>query len=665
MKYREILNRHKELDQKPLRETADRYCREQRKDGAFRSVAEMYPEKNNDCQVLHCCMIKTLASAFYHYGEDVYRVAAVKGIAYWEKIKFQGASNWFHNSILIPRMLLDTLLLLDGQIEKAQRSYLISEIEGAYTEERYVYDIGANIVWTNMIMLHLACYLKNETLYAQAARRINEEMRFAQQHSPSDKEWRRKHWRKYVGNRIEGDIYEGVQEDYSFFEHGPLLHTGAYGKAYLFSLCQLMYECRGTDVLQESSCRFLIDYLLEHYRWTMTGETQDYNVIGRKIAEKNKQISMESNLTFAQLLRLVEDSGISYRIEEIKETRMRMEEGKSPVSGVQYFPKGKYLVGKSGSLSVAVRMTCRGMLASESVNWENLKCWHLGNGVSYVYTDGKDYDRVFPAYNWEKIPGSTVECRQRPVLDRKQHIAVEGSESVYCGGIAGQNCGAAAMELKKDGLKAKKSWFFLGGEWICLGSDICCSGEGEVITTVNQMKRRGNLWADGIVQEKECSIDGVSWLGHCRAAYIFSGGQKIRVVSGTSKGDWNDIAYDQSPQRPDKPMPQEEEMVTVWLSHGVKPSGGRYEYRILPWEEGEVPEAKVKVLANNEKVQAVALETCMIAVFWERGEFSAGGQIIRASEPCLVICNGEAVHSAKLDIRHQEEKKGENEVRIG
>lgn len=655
MEFETIIREYRTLIPCPQKEKLDQYCREQGKDGRFGEVLGENGQGGEDFRFLQCCILRAMAAGYFYTRDENYEKAVKDGIRGWKDMGVQGASNWFYNSILIPRMLLDTLLFMEDQLDEEQVQYLVSEVAGAYTEERYVYDIGANIIWTNTILLHLACYVKDERLFLQAADRINEEMRFAGRHAPEDRAWRDRHWRNYIQNPVDRPVYEGVQRDYSFFEHGPLLHTGAYGKAYLFSLCQLMYECRGTGILREESCRFVVDYLLEHYRWTVIYENQDYSVIGRKIAVKKDPdrswVSMEPDLDFVQLLKLAEASGNTYRAEEIRETRRRLENGETAVSGLRYFPEGKYLVSQSGPLSVTVRMTCKDMLASESVNWENLKCWHLGDGVSYIYTDGKDYEDVFPVYDWKKIPGTTVEEKQEPVLDWKQHIAVSGSESVLCGGAVLGQLGAAAMELKRDGLRAKKAWFFIEGEWVCLGTGIRCSGEGEVITTVNQMKRQGGLWIDGAEEEGAVQAKCRLWAGHCHVGYLFPEGQHIRISSGKRKGDWNDIAYNQSAKRPETPVPWEEEIVTLWLEHGKKPEGASYEYRIVPWTPGCVPKASARVEANTPSVQAVSLGGCAIAVFWEKGEWETGGEVWKAEGPCVIIRGRKGVRCVNLRLK--------------
>lgn len=657
MKFETIIENYKTLAVCPEKEVLEQYCKEQEKDGCFLSVLQESAKGGEDFRFLQCCIVRVLAVGFWYERDKRYENAVKRGIDGWKQMNFQGAANWFHNSILIPRMLLDTLLFMGDCLDEEQKQFLVSEVSNAYTEERYIYDIGANIIWTNTISLHLACYLKDERFFLQAADRINEEMRFADAHSFSDLEWRSRHWRNYIPNEVEGSVYEGVQRDYSFFEHGPLLHTGAYGKVYLFSLIQLMYECRGTDTLKEENCRFVLDYLLEHYRWTMIYETQDYSVIGRKIGVKKypdrQWNSMEPDMSFLQLLKLAEALGLAYREEELEQTRKRLEDGQTAISGVRYFPYGKYLIQQGNALSVTIRMTCKDMLASESVNWENLKCWHLGDGVSYIYTDGKDYEDVFPVYDWKKIPGTTVEEKQEPVLDWKQHIAVDGSKADFCGGVSLDTCAVAAMELKKEGIRAKKAWFLTGDEWVCLGTDIWCDGEGEVITTINQMKKRGKLWFNGALAENNIQTEEQSWVGHCHVAYWFPKGTHIRMTSEKREGDWNDIAYDQSSKRPDTPFPWEADMITLWLEHGRKPEGASYEYRLMQWEEETVPKAKARVLANTPSMQAVVCGSCCMAVFWEKGELEIEGQIWKAEEPCIFIKNGKEIIRTDLKIKEQ------------
>lgn len=655
MKFEQILAAYRLLIPCPPRKILDQYCSEQEKDGRFSCIETLSKPGGEDFRFVQCCILRTLAVGYWYTRDKRYENAVRLGIDGWKNMHFQGASDWFNNSILIPRMMLDTLIFMEEHLDREQQDYLEQEITKAYTEERYVYDIGANIVWTNTILLHLACLRKDEGLFARAAGRIREEMKFSDQHAPRDLVWRSQHWRAYISNPIEKQVYEGVQRDYSFFEHGPLLHTGAYGMGYLFSLCQLMYECRFTDTLEEENCRLVIDYLLEHYRWTMIQDTQDYSVIGRKIAAKKHQdgpwVSMEPSMSFLQLLCLLEKTEFPYRLDEIKETRQRLQCKQSAVTGVRYFPQAKYLVSQSTPLTVSIRMTCKDMLASESVNWENLKGWHLGDGVSYIYTDGKNYEGVFPVYDWKKIPGTTTEQKEEPILDWKQHIAVSGSESTLCGGAARGPCAVAAMEMKKAGLRAKKAWFFAEGAWVCLGTDIWCTGEGTVVTTVDQMKKRGTLWVDSQPLQENHLSRQARWIGHSQVAYLFPEGQTVRVLAEKRQGDWNDIAYEKSAQRPKMSVPWEAEMVTLWLDHGPRPQGASYEYHVLPWTEGQTPKAKIRVLANEPSVQAVMCGPYTMAVFWKPGEWNIQGQVWKADAPCVILKEGENIYPADLQIQ--------------
>jgi chondroitin AC lyase len=651
VEFEDILARHYELEVCLNEEAIEEILREQNPDGRFRGISTEEKDTENDCRFLHCSMVRWLASGAYFYGQEKYIQAVLKGVDAWRDMKFEKAADWFHNSIFIPRMLLDTLLLMRDKLGKEREAYLIHEIQKAYTEERYKFDIGANIIWASSIRLHLACYLHDKEMFVEAIKRINEEMRFSDQHTEEDKQWRKNHWRKYIDNEIKEDIYEGVQRDFSFFEHGPLLHTGAYGKAYFSTLCQICYELKETKYLDEESIHLLVDFLLEHYQWTILGEIQDYNVIGRQIAAKptadQNLTKLESRLSFEELIEILLNSNLRYRTKEIKDLKKRIEERKRTVTGTKYFPIGKYLVHQEESMAITVRMTDCNLLASESVNWENLKCWYLGDGVQYIYTDGKDYDGVFPVYEWDKIPGTTVETKPMKVLDQKQHIAVDGSSSSACGGISDGIIGAAAMELVRDDLTARKAWFCFEGEVVSLGSNITCGGCFPVLTTVNQMLKRGTVSVNRN-RRSETEDYVYDWVGHHKIAYLFGEDEQVRINVGEQTGDWNDITYDRSGVRPEEDMPCSSEMVTIWIEHGIKPDNNCYEYKIVPWQEGEIPKSQTEVLANTGKVQAAAQGDFMLAVFWEPGELEFRGQKIIVDEPCVICASNGDVKKSKL-----------------
>ena len=71
------------------------------------------------------------------------------------------------------------------------------------------------------------------------------------------------------------------------------------------------------------------------------------------------------------------------------------------------------------------------------------------------------------------------------------------------------NYGLAAFDLVRDGLTARKSWFFFDDEYACLGAGITCGSDNLVATTINQC----NLVGDVLVasDDQGASTTGPTW----------------------------------------------------------------------------------------------------------------------------------------------------------
>lgn len=61
----------------------------------------------------------------------------------------------------------------------------------------------------------------------------------------------------------------------------------------------------------------------------------------------------------------------------------------------------------------------------------------------------------------------------------------------------------AAMEYDRDGLKARKAWFFYPGGIVCLGACITMDSDSEVVTTVNQCNFAGEYTSGGESSRQE------------------------------------------------------------------------------------------------------------------------------------------------------------------
>ncbi len=54
-------------------------------------------------------------------------------------------------------------------------------------------------------------------------------------------------------------------------------------------------------------------------------------------------------------------------------------------------------------------------LNSECVNSENMKGLHIGDGATYVHLTSKDYLNAQVGWDWDHVPGITVDPKATPL----------------------------------------------------------------------------------------------------------------------------------------------------------------------------------------------------------------------------------------------------------
>ena len=139
------------------------------------------------------------------------------------------------------------------------------------------------------------------------------------------------------------------------------------------------------------------------------------------------------------------------------------------------------------SFTAAVAMSSTRIEKYESYSSINSKGWYIGDGMLYVYTDGKQYtDNWFDYVNPYYMPGTTVDSTEREVIHTEQAENWGLPENTWAGGVTDGVNSIAGYQLGNQyvsGLKGNKSYFLFGDKIIALGSGIS-GGEGEAYTVL-------------------------------------------------------------------------------------------------------------------------------------------------------------------------------------
>jgi hypothetical protein len=96
----------------------------------------------------------------------------------------------------------------------------------------------------------------------------------------------------------------------------------------------------------------------------------------------------------------------------------------------------------------------------ETGNNQGLKNLYLGDGVNQIMISGNEYLGIQPAWNWRRLPGTTVEQDSRSLTPTGTFGAVKGT-TAFAGGVSDWTYGAEAFNYSRFNVNAHKSWFFL------------------------------------------------------------------------------------------------------------------------------------------------------------------------------------------------------------
>src|SRR5882757_8876062 len=147
----------------------------------------------------HLYRLMLVCRKYYKTKDPLYLAAVHKGLSFWIKNDFK-ATNWWQNNINVPFTYSSLMMMLGDDATKEEMSFLDNTI----IKRIPVYKAtGQNLLWQLDNEARVALIHKNDTSF----RRIINDMQ------------------SVIGISTK----EGIQPDYSFHQHGPMLQFGNYG----------------------------------------------------------------------------------------------------------------------------------------------------------------------------------------------------------------------------------------------------------------------------------------------------------------------------------------------------------------------------------------------------------------------------------------------------
>ncbi|KHJ38721.1 chondroitinase-AC [Pedobacter glucosidilyticus] len=537
---------------------------------------------------IHTDRILALTLLYSNPESEYYQNAEIKAVLhkamdFWFKAKLV-CRNWWYNEIGIPKTLGPAFIFLKYELspEEMQQAIVVLNKSGFK-------QTGQNKVWQAGNVLFKSILLEDEQLAKRARDTIFSEL------------------------RITTD--EGIQPDFSFHQHGPQQQFGNYGLSFVTSMSFWARVLSGTTLkLPEERLNVIRNLILEGFSWVNWKGTMDINALGRQFfkgAQKSKSLALA--YAVIDMIFIDEKFADSYKAYISSNYALN----KKPITlGTKHFWRSDMTIHRSPKWSSSVKMSSDRVQATEALNRENLKGYHVGDGTMFLYLDGKEYFDIFPLWNWKKLPGVTNYQKPGPL----PILTISGyhNKGDFTGGITSGNNGMTAFKLNRDSLTANKAWFYYNDKLICLGAAIDAQLPDSVFTTINQTYTNGDVLAfnkqiNTIKKGETQTSSSFKWIYHNQIGYYPLASSVIKINNQPQIGSWGEIAFVY-----DKEKPLKKDILTLEIQHGKQPKNGNYAYAVLPGltaKEMESFKPDFDVLQNNKAVQAIINKDKSVAMF--------------------------------------------------
>ncbi|MDR6550877.1 polysaccharide lyase family 8 super-sandwich domain-containing protein [Paenibacillus qinlingensis] len=543
-----------------------------------------------------------------------------------------GEDNWWDWEIGAPLRLNDTVVIMYADLTPTQiTNYMNAVNQFAPTTK----GTGANLVWSATVVSVRGVIVKNGTKIGLGRDGISSEL-------------------DYVTSS------DGFYADGSFIQHAKHPCSGGYGKNMFKDVANMMYLLAGsnweiTDPDKVNIYKWAYDAFEPLiYKGAMMDMVRGRN-ISRDYSEDHTsghdamipfiRLSLfappNDALAFKKMVKYWIQSD-TYRsfyldapLEIVSLAKGIMNDSSIPSRGeltkYKQYPSMDRAVQLRPGFGFGISMHSNRIYNYESINNENTKAWHTGDGMTYLYNNDLNQfsDGYWPTVNPYRLPGTTVNANTTAASSKS-------STKTWVGGAEHQGIyGATGMELKPDGktLTAKKSWFMLDDEIVALGAGITSSDNAVVETIVENRKLNSSgsnaLSVNGTAKstaltwsETMTGVNTIHLAGSVSGAdigYYFPTASTIMGKREARTGTWKSIN-----DRPSTPTTSiTNNYVNFWFDHGNNPSNKTYSYVIMPGKSTSqlstyASNPDVTILENSGDVQAVKEEGLHLvaANFW-------------------------------------------------
>ncbi|HDI0812843.1 TPA: polysaccharide lyase 8 family protein [Staphylococcus aureus] len=542
--------------------------------------------------------------------------------------------NWWDYEIGTPKSLTNTLILLNGDISSDEKKKYTAPIKTfAPKSDEILSSVGkaepakgGNLVDIAKVKLLESIIEEDKDMTKNSIDSFNKVFTYVQSNST-------------------GKERNGFYKDGSYIDHQDVPYTGAYGVVLLEGISQMMPMIKETPFKETSQNDTILKSWIDDGFMPLIykGEMMDLSR-GRAISRENETSHSASVTVMKSLLRLSDamDESTKAKYKKIVKTSVKSDSSYKQndyLSSYSDISKMKALMedstlstndltqqlkiyndmdrvtyhNKDLDFAFGSSMTSKNVARYESINNENLKGWHTGAGMSYLYnSDVKHYrDNFWATADMKRLAGTTT-------LDNEEPKENKNSDKTFVGGTKFDDQHASiGMEFENQDktLTAKKSYFILNDKIVFLGTGIKNTDSSmNPVTTIENRKANGyTLYTDdkqttNSDNQETNSVFLESTDTKKNIGYHFLNKSKINVKKESHTGKWSEINKSQ------KTEDKKDEYYEVTQKHSN--SDNKYGYVLYPSLSKDVFKSKASqvtvvkqdddfhVVKDNESVWA-------------------------------------------------------------
>lgn len=375
----------------------------------------------------------------------------------------------------------------------------------------------------------------------------------------------------------------------------------------------------------------------------------------------------------------------SFTAQELAELRQLLQEGTKKdinmgtlndgfYTGTRWFFNNDDLMKKNETYSIMVNMAsvrCDGL--ESALNVADVYNFFTADGATLFQKSGNEYRKVFGAWDVTAMPGVTARQgmdKLTPVTNWRGYCskynfagaATSGGVNAVAGFIFEKMNGSKKEDVNDEGtinvkntilydVKAHKSYFMLGDYFVALGAGITNLNptiEGTIRTTIDQTAKTEDVQIISSGQTRPI-VNGIqNFIENGKPVWVIQKNKfaysilpeyskDAYFVSENIKTDWVKMNNENAKL---KNLPENVDMLRLWIDHGQKVMNGTYGYVVYAGADLPNTNLPFNVLQNDTLVQAVQStdqKITEVVLFTQTSQLKAKDITLSASAPCVIL----------------------------